>query len=137
MEESPKNKGVAPSIVIGFVLALIAMGLPMIGVAVNLYFGAGIFLAAFILLAYGFWRWERARRWSEAVRVSSLWILGILYFAIVGIQLFSQYRKDRTSTKPVIVNSIPTVSQTPQPQDVHPRHSTTITPPRASTSREH
>jgi len=97
-EEGPKSaqnrRRVAPSIIIGLVLALFAIGLPMIGITVNIYLGAAVLLLAFILLAYGFWCWETAIRWGVTARVSTLWALGIVYFLLIGIQIVFQYRKD-------------------------------------------
>jgi len=47
--------------ILGFVLALVAMGLPMIGITVNLYLGALALSIAFALLAFGFWKWRKRR----------------------------------------------------------------------------
>jgi hypothetical protein len=86
--------GVTPSLIIGFFLALLAMGLPLIGVTVNLYLGVLILLVAFALLAYGFWTWETAYKWGTAARTSTLWLLGLIYFALIGYQISSQFKKD-------------------------------------------
>jgi hypothetical protein len=136
----PQNKSVTPSLVIGFSLALVAMGLPMIGVAVNLYLGGASLLVAFILLSYGFWRWETARRWSEAARVSTLWIFWLAYFVLVGFQIFSQYKKDHI--RPSIVAGpkletnlkTPALAQqpTPAPRIAKPQSARVITPPHSS-----
>jgi hypothetical protein len=99
MADERPSVAVAPSVILGFCLTLVAMGLPMIGVTINVYLGASILVVAFILLAYGLWHFEKARRWSEAARVSSLWILGIICFALVGAQVYSQYKRDHSSPR--------------------------------------
>ena len=93
MPDTLNGKGLAPSVILGFVVALIAMGLPLIGIAVNVYLGAFILAMAFILLAYGFWQWEKARSWGDAARASTLWILGIAYSGSVGFQIWLQDHK--------------------------------------------
>ena len=103
VEEETKRtntKTVAPSLILGFFLALIAMGLPMIGLTVNLYLGALILSVAFALLAFGFWKWETTAEWGIASRVNTLWVLGIFYFSLIGFQIFSQYKKDHPQPRP-------------------------------------
>jgi hypothetical protein len=98
-----KNKGVAPSITIGFILALLAMGLPMIGVTVNIYLGLLIMTGAFALLVNGLWRWEKTRKWSDVSRINAIWIFALIYFSLVGFQIVSQYRKDHVKSSTVVV----------------------------------
>ena len=101
---------IALSIILGFVVALLAMGLPMIGITVNLYLGVFVLLLAFVLLAYGFWRWETASRWGDSARVSTLWILGIMYFGLVGFQVYRQYSKDHSPLPRTIAPALVDVS---------------------------
>ena len=117
-EKSPKK--VAISIILGFVVALVAMGLPMIGITVNLRLGSFVLLLAFILLAYGFLQWETVGQWREAARVSTLWILGLIYSALVGVQIYSQYQKDhpRAATVTPIIASVIVPKASPNAKDV-------------------
>jgi hypothetical protein len=89
----PNQKRIALSIILGFVVAFLALGLPMIGVTVNLYLGCSFLILAFILFAYGLFNWEKIHHWGTGVRVSALWGLGILYFAFVGFHVANQYRQ--------------------------------------------
>jgi hypothetical protein len=84
------------------------MGLPMIGITVNLILGVVSLLAAFILLAYGFWHWEKARQWGDAARVNTLWGLGLVYVVLVGFQVYSQYQKDHTASDRTTIQANPT-----------------------------
>jgi len=86
----------------------------MIGITVNLYLGAIILLVAFILLAYGFWRWEKASRWGVRARVGTLCVLGIIYFNLFGFQIRSQYRRDHSPVNVVLIPK-PTISPAPAP----------------------
>ena len=99
-EERARTKSVAPSLILGFVLALVAMGLPMIGITVNLYLGALALSIAFALLAFGFWKWEKTANWETASRVNTLWVLGLIYFSLTGFQVFSQYKRDHPQPRP-------------------------------------
>jgi hypothetical protein len=124
----PPRSGVAPSLVIGLFIALSAMGLPMIGIAVNLYLGALVLLVGFILLSYGFWRWETAARWGTGTRVSTIWGMGLVYFSLIGFQIYSQYQRGHRPT--TVSPSLNSVSSPPK-QD-----STTHTP-EVNTRPEH
>lgn len=88
----PDNKTLVISI-IGLFLGLIAIGLPLIGVTLNIYLGAIILAIAFVLLAYCFWQWEKTRSWGDAARASTLWTLGLIYFGLIGFQIWLQYHK--------------------------------------------
>jgi hypothetical protein len=81
----------------------------MIGVSVNIYLGLLILLLAFALSAYGFWNWETARKFSPTTRVNTLWILGLVYFCLLGIQIRSQYRKDHVKSS--VASNQPQTSQ--------------------------
>jgi hypothetical protein len=117
------RKGVASSLFFGFSIALLAMGLPMIGITVNLYLGAPVLLVAFILLAYGFWRWETAARWGDVARVNTIWSLGFVYFALVGFQIYSQYQKDHSQTISAV---------TPPSTSSLPKQDSTISTPKST-----
>jgi hypothetical protein len=108
-KEKPSSKG-RVSLLLGFVVALLAMGLPMIGITVNLYLGVFILLLAFILLAYGIWCSETGSWWNDSARVSTLWILGIIYFGLVGFQIYNQHLKDHPilrSPRYLVATSVP------------------------------
>lgn len=94
-----RKKKVAPSIVGGFILAFLEMGLPMIGITVNLFLGAFLFVAAFVLFAWGLWNWETNHKYSQKARVITLVIVGMFYFGLVGLQINSQYKKNHESSQ--------------------------------------
>ena len=100
MPDLDKKRRIEMSIIGGFVLALIAMGLPMIGIAVNLWLGAVVLLIAFLLFSYGFWQWEKAKDWSAVARANTLWVLGLVYFTLIGWQIFAEHQKDHPPVPP-------------------------------------
>jgi hypothetical protein len=89
----PKKEGLG-SVIFGFVLALIALGLPMIGVTVNLWLGAIPLAVAFGFMVYGFWKWERSANWNPILRVGTVIFGAMLYFSLIGIQIRTQYKQD-------------------------------------------
>ena len=89
----PKKEGLG-SVIFGFVLALIALGLPMIGVTVNLWLGAIALAVAFGFMVYGFWKWERSANWNPILRVGTVIFGAMLYFSLIGIQIRTQYKQD-------------------------------------------
>ena len=79
---------------VGLVLALIGIGLPMIGVTINLWLGFGILLIAFALIAWGCWIWEGRSPRRKLLRIVTTCIFAVVYFSLIGIQIRAQYRKD-------------------------------------------
>lgn len=121
----PRDKGIAISIVLGFVVAFIALGLPMIGVTVNLYVGCASLVLALILLIYGFVKWEKVARWPEWVRVSTAWLFALIYVGLIGSQIYKQYKKDHPPTS---VTSTPPTSPTPRELDNQQQAARTVEP---------
>jgi hypothetical protein len=87
-----KKRHVAPSVVAGFILAFIEMGLPMIGVSVNLWLGSLLLTAAFALFGWGVWNFETNRHYGKLSRVGTVIFVGIVYFGLLGYQIRS-YKK--------------------------------------------
>jgi hypothetical protein len=90
---SHQDKGIGP-LIAGFIIALIALGLPLIGVTVNLELGLVAFVGAFVLLAYGFWKWEKSSNWNLWLRIAIIAAAATIFFALVGHQILTQYQKD-------------------------------------------
>jgi hypothetical protein len=103
------KRKVAPTILGGFILALLEMGLPMIGVSVNLLLGGFVLAAAFALFAWGLWNWETNHNYGRLPRAMTLLVVGLIYFGLMGFQINSQYKKDH-----------PLVSPAPQPPPQQP-----------------
>lgn len=103
-----KKRQVAPSLVAGFVLALIEMGLPMIGVSVNLWFGGILLTAAFALFAWGLWNFETNRDFGKLARGVTTAVIGLVYFSLMGFQIHSQYKRDHPPTDQNPASASPT-----------------------------
>jgi hypothetical protein len=88
----PSSKSIAQSL--AFALAFLSIGLPLVGVTYNLYIGAAVLVGASIMLLHAFWNSKLASQWSEALRVSLLWVMGLVFLSLVGFQSRSQYLKD-------------------------------------------
>lgn len=95
----------------GVVLGLLALGLPMIGVTINLVFGSIILALTFGLIAWGCWIWEGRFLRSRTLRIITISLAAGVYFSAVGIQIRAQYKKDH----PVVQPSPPAVVVTPSP----------------------
>jgi hypothetical protein len=116
---SQKKRSVAPSLILGFVLALIEMGLPMIGMSVNLPFGALLLFVAFALFAWGLWNWETNLKYGRVARGITLVVVGLIYFGLMGYQIHSQYKKYHPSvvvTPPPSLGPVPQLPPAPQPK---------------------
>lgn len=97
--EPMRKRRVAPSSVANYVLALLAMGLPMIGVTVNLWLGAITMLAVFLLSVWGLWKWEN-HYLGRKVRKVMLTAVGIVYLGFLAWQIHAQYHKDHRAASP-------------------------------------
>jgi hypothetical protein len=104
---SPKKLRVVPSIIGGFILAFLGMGLPMIGVTENLWLGSSLLLAAFALFAWGTWSWETNRKFSCGLRLTTIALGGTIYFALLGLQVHSQFKKSHPATIGTVVGASP------------------------------
>jgi len=140
---SSSKKPIAISVIVGFVIAFIALGLPMIGITVNLWLGGLVLAVAFILMAYGFIRWEKTAHWSEWLRTSTVWITAVVYVSLIGYQIYQQYEKEHphqaqssSAALPVpqaTPASVPIEQELPRPKTSKPAIS--ATPPCNEASR--
>lgn len=95
--------------------ALVQKGLDVIGFK-NLIVGALLFLGAFVAFVFWFVGWERARQWRFSKRALIVSLAALVYFPLVGYQLYAQYKSEHpekpqtaiTATAPAL-----TPSQTP------------------------
>ena len=76
------------------VIGLLPWGIQMIGVSVNLWLGTAVCAVAFFLGAYAFWVWEGASSWHTVLRIGTIVLFAFAYFALIGYQIRSQYRKE-------------------------------------------
>jgi hypothetical protein len=88
-------------IIAGLVLGLLGIGLPMIGVTINLWLGFSTLAVAFGLIAWGCWIWEGKLPRRKPLRILTICIIAGFYFTLVGIQIRAQYKKDHALSVPV------------------------------------
>ena len=81
-------------VIAGLVLGLFGIGLPMIGVTINLTLGFAVFAGTFALIAWGCWIWEGKFPRRKPLRIITICIFAVVYFSLVMVQISSQYRKD-------------------------------------------
>ncbi len=98
---------------IGLFVTLAALGLPLIGVTVNVWLGGAILAIAFFCIVRAFWIWERSSRFHIVLRIGTVAIAAVLYFGLAGRQIINRYRQDHPhSTKvgpaPPASQSLPT-----------------------------
>lgn len=107
-----KKNGRSPGFIVlaGFIVALLAWGLPMIGVTINLWLGTIVLAIAFVLMVVGFWQWEKFSKWHKALRWITVIVGALVYFSLVGNQIHLQYNKDHPK---VAQTSGPTIPQQP------------------------
>jgi hypothetical protein len=111
-----KKRKVVPTILCGFILAFLEMGMPMIGITVNLWLGGIVLAAAFALFAWGLWNLETNHQFGRTARAVTLIVVGMIYFELMGFQIHAQYKKDHPQVSPV-PQSPPTPTQQPPPPD--------------------
>jgi len=87
---------------LGVVVALFAEGLTLIGIIINIWFGGLLLAVAFGLVVKAFWIWERTSRLHVILRIGTIAISALIYFGLIGRQMFAQYRKDHPQ-RPVVV----------------------------------
>jgi hypothetical protein len=93
-------------VISGLVIGLLAMGLPMIGIAVNLRLGFVILGVAFILIAWGLW--ICGVNWPRWLRVLNICLAALIYFVLIGFQMCEQYKKEHaTFLAPSSISSEP------------------------------
>lgn len=104
------------SLLVGIFVALLPWGLGMIGVTVNLWLGALVLAVAFGLIVYPLWTWEKFSRWHVVLRISTVVLAAIFYFALIGRQIYAQYQKDHPVTEiSEVTITLPTPTPTPSP----------------------
>lgn len=79
---------------IGLFVALGALGLPLIGVTVNVWLGGVILAIAFFCIVRAFWIWEKSSRFHILLRLGTIAVAAVLYFGLAGRQIISEYRVD-------------------------------------------
>jgi hypothetical protein len=79
---------------VGLFVAFSALGLPLIGVAINLWLGGALLAGAFIAIVRAFWIWESPWRLHVLLRLATVMIAGTVYFFLVGNQMWHEYRKE-------------------------------------------
>jgi hypothetical protein len=106
-EVTPKIQRVAPGgpsgwspVIAGLVLGLLGLGLPMIGVSVNLVLGGVTLFMAFGLIAWGCWIWEGKSPRRTKLRVVTICMIALAYFSLIGYQIRNQYKKDHPPVLP-------------------------------------
>lgn len=82
---------------LGLFLALAALGLPLIGVTVNLWLGGTLLLFAFLFLIRAFWIGPTGKSLSAGLRILVLIILAVPYFWFVESRIKKQYTADHQS----------------------------------------
>jgi hypothetical protein len=98
---------------LGSVCSILPWGASLIGITVNLWLGAAVFLISFWLIGYAFWLWEKPSRWHVALRIGTVILGGVIYIWIIGKQIVAQYRKE----VPPATRQVPF----PNPQPISPR----------------
>jgi hypothetical protein len=91
--DDTKSRNAKRAAVLGVVFVLIPWGLSLIGVTVNLLLGGALLAVAFVLLVYAFWIWEKASRFHLLLRLLTIIVAAILYFALIGKQMLSEYQR--------------------------------------------
>lgn len=100
----------------GLVLGLLGIGLPMIGVTINLWLGFSILAIAFALIAWGCWIWEGKSPRRALFRIITICTLAGGYFSLVGIQIHTQYVKDHPKVSQATVSQVTIPPTTPHPK---------------------
>jgi thiol:disulfide interchange protein len=98
---APRGPSGRLPVIAGIVLGLLGIGLPMIGVTINLLFGFVILTIAFALIALGCWIWEGKSPRRKALRIITICIIAVIYFSLVVMQICAQYKKDHYKAPPV------------------------------------
>lgn len=114
--------------IVGLILALLIWGLQLVGVTVNVYLGGFVLAVAFVLMAYAFWIWEGGSQWHVWLRIGTIAVAALLYLALIGRQVISEWRQEHLSAHQ-------TQSQPIQPPDEQPKAETPPVPmpiPKAS-----
>jgi hypothetical protein len=100
-------------VIAGLVIGLLGIGLPMIGVTINLFLGSVILAVAFALIAWGCWIWEGKSPRHGPLRLITISIIAVIYFSLIGAQIRTQYKQDHPVVAPVSTPSPKPAPATP------------------------
>src|SRR5258708_11403105 len=100
---------------LGVAIGLIPAGMGMIGVTVNIWFGAVLLLAAFCFVVRAFWMWEKSSKWHVVLRTITVLVAATAYCFLIGMQMLAQYRKDHPTT---VATTTPKTSETSEPANI-------------------
>jgi hypothetical protein len=81
---------------VGLVFALAALGLPLIGITINVWLGALILAGAFICAVRAFWIWEGSLKLHVYLRILTVCVLGLVYVALIGRQVFKEWKAEHS-----------------------------------------
>lgn len=94
-EVQPHDKWTRVYFWIGLFLGLGTLGLPLIGVTVNVWLGAPLLAAAFACAVRAFWVWEGSLTLHGYFRVFTVILAGFVYFSLVGYQAVKEWKIER------------------------------------------
>lgn len=102
---------------IGLFVALGALGLPLIGVAVNVWLGGAVLAIAFYCIVRAFWIWERSSTWHVLLRIGTIAIAAVIYFLMVGRQMVAEWHKEHPIVAVKSPEPVPPTSPAPAPKE--------------------
>src|SRR5271156_2718260 len=79
---------------VGLFVALVAVGLPLVGVNFNIWLGGLVLLSAFTCIVRAFWILEYPLRFHVVLRVSTVLIGMLIYLGLVGRQMIYEFRTE-------------------------------------------
>jgi len=132
---SDQSKSPTIQFLVGLGLGLLPSGLQMIGVAINLWLGAAILLAAFVFVGRAFWMWERSSRWHVILRVLTVLVALVAYVYLIGGQIMIEYRREHVPLAPPATPEIsrPHLESSPSIPELAPKE--TPRPPQRSAKK--
>lgn len=86
---------------VGLFLGLVNIGLPLTGLAVNLWLGGSILTLAFLSILRAIWMWETSSKLRSLIRAGAVAVAALLCFGTTARQIFSQYRRDHPTGLPM------------------------------------
>jgi hypothetical protein len=92
----PPGQDKKPSIwfLVGLFVGLIAVGLPLVGVNLNIWLGGLILLGAIACIIRAFWIWEYVLRFHVALRLSTIIAAVLIYLGLVGKQMYGEFKRE-------------------------------------------
>ena len=95
---------------VGLFVAFVAMGLPLVGVNLNIWLGGLVLLCAFVCIVSAFWIWEYPLRFHRALRLSTILIATLIYLGLVGKQMVGEFRREHPEVAKRISHDPPFVA---------------------------